>query len=60
MERFSFGKHFDIIREKQNEHGQWLMEYDYTGKTWVNFGKRNNRTNDHVEGIEGIKAVNKK
>jgi hypothetical protein len=28
------------IREKQNEHGQWLMEYDYTGKTWIDFGKK--------------------
>jgi hypothetical protein len=30
----------DIIREKQNEHGQWLMEYDYTGKTWLDFGEK--------------------
>jgi hypothetical protein len=30
----------DIIREKQNEHGQWMMEYDYTGKTWHDFGKK--------------------
>ena len=30
----------DIIREKQNEHGQWLMEYDYTGKTWIDFGRK--------------------
>lgn len=29
-----------IIREKQNEDGQWLMEYDYTGKTWLDFGKK--------------------
>lgn len=28
----------NIIREKQNEHGQWLMEYEYTGKTWLDFG----------------------
>lgn len=28
----------DMIREKQNEHGQWLMEYEYTGKTWLDFG----------------------
>jgi len=27
----------DIIREKQNQHGQWLMEYDYTGQTWLDF-----------------------
>jgi hypothetical protein len=30
----------DLIREKQNEHGQWLMEYDYTGKIWLDFGKK--------------------
>ncbi len=30
----------DIIREKQNEHGQWLMEFDYSGKTWGNFGEK--------------------
>ena len=30
----------DIIREKQNEHGQWLMEYEYTGKTWLDFGEK--------------------
>ena len=30
----------NLIREKQNEKGQWLMEYDYTGKTWVDFGKK--------------------
>jgi hypothetical protein len=31
----------DIIREKQNEHGQWSKEYDYTGKTWLDFGEKN-------------------
>lgn len=31
---------FGIICNKQNENGQWLMEYDYTGKTWLNFGKQ--------------------
>jgi len=30
----------DLIREKQNERGQWLMEYDYTGKTWLDFGEK--------------------
>lgn len=28
-----------FIREKQDEHGRWLMEYDYTGKTWQSYGK---------------------
>jgi hypothetical protein len=31
----------DIIREKQDEQGHWLMEYDYTGKTWLDFGGKN-------------------
>ena len=29
-----------IIREKQDTQGRWLMEYDYTGKTWGNFGAK--------------------
>jgi hypothetical protein len=29
-----------LICEKQNAHGQWLLEYDYTGKTWVDFGAK--------------------
>jgi hypothetical protein len=30
----------NLIREKQNEHGQWLMEYEYPGKTWLDFGEK--------------------
>jgi hypothetical protein len=30
----------EIICEKQNEHGQWLLEYDYPGKTWLDFGEK--------------------
>jgi hypothetical protein len=29
-----------IIREKQDAQGRWLLEYDYTGKTWCDFGAR--------------------
>ena len=29
-----------IIREKQDTQGRWLMEYDYTGKTWGDFGAK--------------------
>lgn len=29
-----------IIREKQDEHGRWSLEFDYNGKTWVNFGEK--------------------
>jgi hypothetical protein len=28
-----------IICEKQNEGGQWPLDYDYTGKTWLDFGE---------------------
>jgi hypothetical protein len=28
------------IREKQDTTGRWPLEYDYTGKTWVNFGAK--------------------
>ncbi len=30
----------NLIREKQDENGRWLMEYDYSGKTWVDFGAK--------------------
>ena len=30
----------EIIRQKQNERGQWLLEYDYSGKTWLDFGEK--------------------
>jgi hypothetical protein len=30
----------DFIREKQDPEGRWLLEYDYTGKTWIDFGKK--------------------
>ncbi len=28
----------DIIWEKQDAQGRWSLEYDYSGKTWVDFG----------------------
>jgi len=28
----------ELIRTKQDEQGKWLLEYDYSGKTWVDFG----------------------
>jgi hypothetical protein len=27
-----------IIRDKQDSQGRWLMEHNYAGKTWVDFG----------------------
>ena len=29
----------NIIREKQDSEGRWSLEYDYAGKTWIDFGK---------------------
>ena len=29
-----------IIRDKQDAHGRWLLEYDYAGKTWLGFGAK--------------------
>jgi hypothetical protein len=29
-----------LIREKQDTQGRWALEYDYTGKTWVDFGAK--------------------
>jgi hypothetical protein len=28
----------DLVRHKQDEQGRWKMEYNYTGRTWVDFG----------------------
>ena len=30
----------DLIRQKQDAQGRWALEYDYTGKTWVDFGPK--------------------
>ncbi|MFC2064217.1 nitrogen fixation protein NifH [Chloroflexota bacterium] len=29
-----------VIREKQDADGRWLLEYDYSGKTWCDFGPK--------------------
>ena len=29
-----------IIREKQDGNGRWSLDYDYLGKTWVDFGAK--------------------
>jgi hypothetical protein len=28
------------IRDKQDDQGRWPLEYDYSGKTWVDFGSK--------------------
>jgi hypothetical protein len=30
----------DYIISKQDEQGRWLLEYDYSGKTWDSFGEK--------------------
>ncbi|MGE5139275.1 MAG: hypothetical protein ACM3JD_07435, partial [Rudaea sp.] len=29
-----------VIRDKQDEQGRWLLEYDYRGKIWTDFGPK--------------------
>ena len=29
-----------LIKEKMTPDGKWLLEYDYKGKTWVDFGEK--------------------
>lgn len=29
-----------LIRGKQDENGRWALEYDYSGRTWVDFGTK--------------------
>lgn len=30
----------DLVLEKQDDQGRWALEYDYAGKTWVDFGPK--------------------
>ncbi len=30
----------DLIRQKQDAAGRWPLEYDYAGKTWIDFGAK--------------------
>jgi hypothetical protein len=30
----------DLIRGKQDQDGRWTLDYDYSGKTWVDFGPK--------------------
>ena len=34
-----------FIREKQDSQGRWSLEYDYTGKTWIDFGPKKQPNN---------------
>lgn len=48
-----------LVRDKQDEHGRWALEYHYTGKTWVDFGAPK-QPNPWVtlRALHALKAVN--
>ena len=48
----------EIICKKQDANGRWMLEYDYTGKTWSDFGEKK-RPNKWVtlRALRVIKAV---
>jgi hypothetical protein len=29
-----------LVRDKQDAQGRWLLEYDYAGKSWGDFGAK--------------------
>jgi hypothetical protein len=33
-------KTVDLICDQQDANGRWSLEYDYMGKTWINFGEK--------------------
>jgi hypothetical protein len=33
-------KSISLIQDKKNSEGKWLLEYDYKGKTWLDFGEK--------------------
>lgn len=48
-----------LIREKQDADGRWPLEYDYTGKTWVDFGiKKQPNKWVTLRALRVLKAVN--
>ena len=30
----------DVIQQKQSADGRWILEFDYSGKTWCDFGEK--------------------
>ena len=30
----------DLVRQKQDKQGRWALEYEYTSRTWVDFGPK--------------------
>jgi hypothetical protein len=51
-------KALHIVREKQDSQGCWLLEYDYTGKTWVDCGvKKQPNKWVTLRALRALKAV---
>jgi len=50
-----------LVRDKQDDEGRWALEYDYTGKTWVDFGEAK-QPNKWVtlRALRVLRAVNQK
>jgi hypothetical protein len=47
-----------IIRAKQDDLGRWSMDYDYTGKTWLDFGvKRQPNKWVTLRAVRALKAA---
>lgn len=48
-----------LIREKQDQNGRWALEYDYAGKTWVEFGAKK-QPNKWVtlRALRALKSIN--
>lgn len=48
-----------LIRDKQDSLGRWLLDYDYSDKTWVNFGAKK-QANPWVtlRALRALKAIN--
>ena len=47
-----------IIRDKQDDQGRWPLEYEYTGKTWLDFGnKRQPNKWVTLRAVRTLKAV---
>lgn len=53
-----------VVREKQDTQGRWPLEYDYTGKTWADFGPKKQpnkwvtlRALRVLKAVEGEKAT---
>jgi len=47
-----------LIRDKQDAQGRWPLEYDYAGKTWVDFGtKKGPSKRVTLRALRALKAV---